>query len=100
MPTNDSAKPTVNLAKLTYLAQFSLSAAEQAAATTALEAIIGMIDEMRAADIEQVAAMSHPLDLTTRLRADEVTQVVERERYQAQAPEAENGLYLVPPVIE
>ena len=81
------AKPTIDLTKLTYLAQFTLSAPEQAAATADLEAIISMIDQMREADIEQVAPMSHPLDLTTRLRADEVTQVVDRDRYQAQAPE-------------
>lgn len=96
MPT----KPSIDLAKLSYLAQFSLSPAEQAAAENDLEAIIAMIDAMGEVDIEGVEPMSHPLDLQARLRPDEVTQQVDREAYQRIAPEADAGLYLVPQVIE
>jgi len=90
----------IDLAKLAYLAQFSLTATEQESARADLRAIIEMIDDMQRANIENVAPMSHPLDLSARLRPDEVTQVIERERYQALAPEADAGLYLVPQVIE
>ena len=44
--------------------------------------------------------MSHPLDAVQRLRADEVTELNQREAFQAIAPNAEQGLYLVPKVIE
>jgi aspartyl-tRNA(Asn)/glutamyl-tRNA(Gln) amidotransferase subunit C len=44
--------------------------------------------------------MAHPLDMSQRLRADAVTEQVERERYQQNAPEVEAGLYLVPKVVE
>ena len=44
--------------------------------------------------------MAHPLDMVQRLRADAVTAADQRERFQALAPQAENGLYVVPKVIE
>jgi aspartyl-tRNA(Asn)/glutamyl-tRNA(Gln) amidotransferase subunit C len=44
--------------------------------------------------------MSHPLELVQRLRPDEVTQADRHELYQSVAPAVEQGLYLVPKVIE
>jgi aspartyl-tRNA(Asn)/glutamyl-tRNA(Gln) amidotransferase subunit C len=44
--------------------------------------------------------MANPLDAVQRLRADEVTEENRREAYQAIAPAVENGLYLVPRVVE
>jgi aspartyl-tRNA(Asn)/glutamyl-tRNA(Gln) amidotransferase subunit C len=44
--------------------------------------------------------MAHAQDLAQRLREDRVTETNRREAYQAVAPETENGLYLVPRVIE
>jgi aspartyl-tRNA(Asn)/glutamyl-tRNA(Gln) amidotransferase subunit C len=44
--------------------------------------------------------MAHPLNESQRLRADEVTEGDEREALQENASSVENGLYLVPKVIE
>jgi aspartyl-tRNA(Asn)/glutamyl-tRNA(Gln) amidotransferase subunit C len=44
--------------------------------------------------------MSHPLDTRQTLRADEVTEVDQRARFQAIAPETTAGFYLVPRVVE
>ena len=44
--------------------------------------------------------MANPLDATARLRVDEITETNQRERFQAIAPAVENGLYLVPKVID
>ncbi len=44
--------------------------------------------------------MAHPLDMHQRLRPDVVTEPDRREAFQAIAPEVDNGLYLVPKVIE
>ena len=44
--------------------------------------------------------MANPLDATQRLRADEVTETNRRDAFQAIAPAVENGLYLVPKVID
>jgi aspartyl-tRNA(Asn)/glutamyl-tRNA(Gln) amidotransferase subunit C len=44
--------------------------------------------------------MAHPLDASQRLRPDEVTEQDRREAYQSVAPQKQDGLYLVPKVIE
>ena len=45
-------------------------------------------------------AMAHPLDAVQRLRRDEVTEPNQRDALQAVAPAVEDGLFLVPKVIE
>jgi aspartyl-tRNA(Asn)/glutamyl-tRNA(Gln) amidotransferase subunit C len=44
--------------------------------------------------------MAHPLDATQRLREDRVTETDRRDAFQAVAPAVENGLYLVPKVLD
>lgn len=44
--------------------------------------------------------MAHPLEAVQRLRPDVVTEVDQRDLFQSIAPATENGLYLVPRVIE
>jgi aspartyl-tRNA(Asn)/glutamyl-tRNA(Gln) amidotransferase subunit C len=44
--------------------------------------------------------MAHPQDAVQRLRRDEVTEPDQRAEFQAIAPKVEDGLYLVPKVIE
>jgi aspartyl-tRNA(Asn)/glutamyl-tRNA(Gln) amidotransferase subunit C len=58
------------------------------------------VDRLQAVDTIGVAPMSHPLDLPQRLREDAVTEPDQRDVLLALAPAAENGLYLVPKVIE
>lgn len=55
---------------------------------------------MDAADTAGVVPMAHPLDMAQRLRDDAVSEQNSRDRYQAGAPAVENGLFLVPKVIE
>ena len=44
--------------------------------------------------------MAHPLQMSQRLRPDEVSETDQRDRFQTIAPATEKGLYLVPKVIE
>jgi aspartyl-tRNA(Asn)/glutamyl-tRNA(Gln) amidotransferase subunit C len=45
--------------------------------------------------------MAHPLHMAQRLRSDEPSEPTDqRERFQSIAPAVEDGLYLVPKVIE
>ena len=92
--------PTIDTAHLARLAALALTKEEVSAAQGDLERIIEMIDEMQTVDTEGVAPMAHPLDGHQRLRADEVTETVERERFQSLAPSASDGFYLVPRVVE
>jgi aspartyl-tRNA(Asn)/glutamyl-tRNA(Gln) amidotransferase subunit C len=62
--------------------------------------ILDLVDQLAAADTDSVEPMAHPLNAVQRLRADEVTETNQREAFQAIAPATENGLYLVPRVIE
>jgi aspartyl-tRNA(Asn)/glutamyl-tRNA(Gln) amidotransferase subunit C len=59
-----------------------------------------MVEQMNAVDTEGVTPMAHPLHMAQRLRSDEVNEIDQREKYQKIAPLTENGLYLVPKVIE
>ena len=61
---------------------------------------MGLIDQVNLIDTEGIEPMSHPQDVTLRMREDVVTADNSRDEYQAIAPEAEAGLYLVPRVIE
>jgi aspartyl-tRNA(Asn)/glutamyl-tRNA(Gln) amidotransferase subunit C len=65
-----------------------------------LDRIFGMIEEMRAVDVDGVEPMSHAQDITLRLREDAVTESDQHVLFQSIAPKVENGLYLVPRVIE
>lgn len=65
-----------------------------------LSNILDLVAQMEAVDTDSVAPMAHPLAMVQRLREDEVTEPDQRERFQAIAPRTEDGLYLVPRVIE
>jgi aspartyl-tRNA(Asn)/glutamyl-tRNA(Gln) amidotransferase subunit C len=62
--------------------------------------ILDLVTQMQAVDTTGIEPMTHPFDATMRLRADEVTESNQREKFQAIAPSAERGLYLVPKVID
>ena len=47
-----------------------------------------------------IKPLAHPLPAIQRLRADQVTETVDRSRFQGLAPAVEDGLYLVPRVVE
>jgi len=85
---------------IAHLARLEVSEAEVPVYADKLGKIIEFIDELGRADTGELVPMAHPLDMSQRLRADEVTESIERERYQANAPETENGLYVVPRVVE
>jgi aspartyl-tRNA(Asn)/glutamyl-tRNA(Gln) amidotransferase subunit C len=67
---------------------------------TDLSSILALAEQMNTVDTTDVTPMAHPLDATQRLRPDEVTETDQREKFQAIAPDVENGLYRVPKVIE
>ena len=90
----------IDIRHLSALAQLQLSDAEAEAVAADLTRIIGMVDQMQAMDTEGVRPLAHPLDTAARLRPDEVTEIVDRDLYQDGAPETEDGLYLVPRVVE
>jgi aspartyl-tRNA(Asn)/glutamyl-tRNA(Gln) amidotransferase subunit C len=88
------------IARIAELARLELSPADSAAMQQQLNGILAMVDAMSAVDTKGVEPMSHPQQAMQRLRDDDVTERDQREAFQAIAPEVEDGLYLVPKVIE
>ena len=86
--------------RLARLARIAIEEHESAPVRERLNRVLGLIDEMRQADTAGVEPMSHSLELVQRLRADEVSEIDRRAEFQAVAPAVEEGLYLVPKVIE
>jgi aspartyl-tRNA(Asn)/glutamyl-tRNA(Gln) amidotransferase subunit C len=89
-----------DVSRIAHLARLELREAEIAAMQQQMNAILAMVDQMGAVDTKGVEPMSHPQDVTQRLREDRVTETDQREAFQAIAPQVEDGLYLVPKVIE
>jgi len=65
-----------------------------------LSRIVDFVDQLQAAPTDDVVPMAHPLNQTQRLRPDQVTEHDERDAIQLNAPAVQDGLYLVPKVIE
>ena len=86
--------------RIADLARLELSPAESAAMQQQLNGILAMVDAMAAVDTEGVEPMSHPQEAMQRLRDDAVSAGDGRADFQAVAPRVEDGLYLVPKVIE
>ena len=86
--------------KIAHLARLGLTESEIPQTTATLNNILGLIDAMQAVDTTGIEPLAHPLEATQRLRTDTVTEQNQRDAYQAVAPAVENGLFLVPKVIE
>lgn len=82
------------------LAYIETNEEEAKAALTQLNGIFNLIEQMQAIDTLAVKPMSHAQGVTQRLRGDQVTEADQRELFQSIAPQVEEGLYLVPKVIE
>ncbi len=86
--------------KIAHLARLAVAPDEGAALSRDLSNILDLVAQMETVDTGGVEPMAHPLEMHQRLRPDEVTETDQRERYMSNAPQAENGLFLVPRVIE
>ena len=91
---------SADIKRIAHLARIEVNDAEADATLTKLTGILGLIEQMQAVDTTGIQPMSHSQDVTQRLRDDVVTETNQRELYQSIAPSVEEGLYLVPKVIE
>ena len=93
-----------DLKRIAHLARIAVSDADVARLQTELSGIFGLIDELQAVDTKGIAPLSHPLDIVAdmaqRLREDRVTESDQRAANMANAPAEENGLFLVPKVLD
>ncbi len=89
-----------DIEKLAELSRIGISEENITETTRSIAEVLKLVDQLQAADTEGVEPMAHPLDEVQRLRPDAVTEQDQRERFQAIAPAVEQGLYLVPKVID
>lgn len=90
--------------RIALLARIAVSPEEARSVTGRLNQVLGLIDRLQAVDTRGIEPMAHPLDaqlaVQQRLRPDAVIEADRRADFQAVAPAVEQGLYLVPKVIE
>jgi len=91
---------TDEVAKIAHLARLAVEPREAEALGRELSNILDLVAQMDEVDTDSVIPMAHPLEMAQRLREDLVSEEDRRQRYQANAPAVENGLFLVPKVIE
>ena len=73
---------------------------ETAELSARLNDILGMVDQLQQADVDQVEPLAHPLEVSQPLRDDRVTEPDVRDKVLPLAPASEDGCFLVPRVIE
>jgi aspartyl-tRNA(Asn)/glutamyl-tRNA(Gln) amidotransferase subunit C len=86
--------------RIARLARIDVTDAEAQRVLDQLTDIFRMIERMQAVDTTGVEPMAHPLGGAQRLRDDTVTEPDARAAILANAPAQEDGLFLVPRVIE
>jgi aspartyl-tRNA(Asn)/glutamyl-tRNA(Gln) amidotransferase subunit C len=94
-----------DIERLAKLAQLDLTAQQSSDALDKLNSIFALVEQMKAVDTTGVEPLAHPIaawrdDLALRLREDVATETNQREDYKQPAPSVQDGLYLVPKVIE
>lgn len=88
------------ISRLADLARLELSGDEARALRAQLNDILAMVDRMAGVDTAGVDPMAHPQEVMQRLREDTVSDAGQRDGFQEGAPRVDDGLYLVPKVIE
>lgn len=89
-----------DIEKLAKLARLEITQETIDETAKSITEVLALVDQLQSADTGNIAPMAHPLDAVQVLRKDEVTESDVREKLQAIAPATEDGLYLVPKVID
>jgi aspartyl-tRNA(Asn)/glutamyl-tRNA(Gln) amidotransferase subunit C len=86
--------------KIAYLARLSIQEENIGQYSQDLSSIFGLVEQMNAANVESIEPMAHPQDAMQRLRDDVVTETNQREKLMGNAPATQDGLFLVPKVLD
>ncbi len=89
-----------DVAKIAHLARLAVDDGALDHYASELSSILDLVEQMGSVDTTGVEPMAHPLHMAQRLRPDQVSEPNQREHFQRMAPATQDGLYLVPKVIE
>lgn len=88
------------VAKIAHLARLALPESKIEQYSKQLSDTLTLVEKINELNTDAVEPMANPMDQTLRLRADEVSEVDQRENLMSNAPAAEAGVFLVPQVID
>jgi len=91
---------TDDVNKIAYLARLGINPQDTKSYTDDLSNMLDLVAQMSDIDTDAIAPMAHPFDQVQRLRPDTITENNQRDGFQAIAPQVEDGLYLVPKVLD
>ena len=86
--------------KIAFLARLAIKEENIGQYSQDLSGILHLVEQMEAANVDDIEPMAHPQDAMQRLRDDVVTEIDQREKLMKNAPATENGLFLVPKVLD
>ena len=86
--------------KIADLAKIDIDDSEIDEITSSLSKILALVNEMDSVSTEGITPMAHPLNMTQRLRKDEVLEKNQRDELQKNNSYVDDGYYKVPKVIE
>jgi aspartyl-tRNA(Asn)/glutamyl-tRNA(Gln) amidotransferase subunit C len=90
--------------RIARLARIAVTDTEAADAVARLNGLLDLVEQLQAVDTTGIEPMAHALDaelqISQRLREDKATEPDRRSDFQLSAPAVEEGLYLVPRVVE
>jgi aspartyl-tRNA(Asn)/glutamyl-tRNA(Gln) amidotransferase subunit C len=90
----------IDIAHVARLARLELSTADLDLYRSQLGVILEHAARVQALDTDGVEASAHPLGMTNTFRPDEVRASLDRDEVLAQAPEARDGYFVVPPALD
>lgn len=95
---------SADIARIANLARLELKPLESERMLTQINEFFELVEQMRAVDTAGIEPLAHPLatvqEVALRLRPDQVSEANQREANQRNAPALEQGLFLVPKVLE
>ena len=93
-----------DIQRLALLARIEIAPAEAPHIQAQLNGIFNLVEQLQAVDTDGIEPLCHPIaaieEMTLRLRPDVVTEGDQREANMKNSPQQENGLFLVPKVLE
>jgi len=89
-----------DIEKVAKLSRLLITEEQIPSVTDSINDVLGLIDKMQNVNTNNVEPLANPHDAVAVLRQDEVTAIDQREQLMQNAPASEDGLFLVPKVIE
>lgn len=90
----------LDVIKIAHLARINIDESDTKEYLTNMNSLLDLVNQMQAVDTTNIEPLSHPMDSVQRLRADEVGEIDNRALLQSVAPSIDDGLFLVPKIID